>query len=138
MKYLKKSFDKIILTIAIIFSLSIGFANFQRNAKNTKDSSSPISADPAIIPFVYGAMNLPDTIDPQDCWDIIQMTQSFRSWKPCLHMIMATQFYLTFHCLPVILALGMRHTPDILFLSGAAYLYNFTGTNMGYIPGVHK
>ncbi len=160
MKFLKKKTSKIILIILILFSFTFSYVNFGTNPKNTLDSSSVISADPANIPLICGVKYLPFTIDPQDCWDtasldiLIQVMETLFTYNysdPALPVIplLAANFGTwdpTHTQYTVDLRTGVTFhdgstfdADDVIFtFDRQAWLYNFTGFNTGYIPDVYE
>ncbi|MFX0036766.1 MAG: ABC transporter substrate-binding protein [Candidatus Hermodarchaeota archaeon] len=146
--------------LLIVSSLSLGVINFGRNLKNAIDIDSIRSANPANTPFICGAMYLPFTIDPQDCWDsysldiIIQVMETLFTYNysdPTLPIIplLATDFGtwdpshtqytidlrrgITFHDGSIFDA------DDVVFtFERQAWLYNFTGLNTGDVPDVYE
>jgi len=159
-KFLKKNSNIVFLILLIVSSLSLGVINFWSNLKNAIDTDSIRSANPANTPFICGAMYLPFTIDPQDCWDsysldiILQVMETLFTYNysdPTLPIIplLATDFGtwdpshtqytidlrggITFHDGSIFDA------DDVVFtFERQAWLYNFTGLNMGYIPNVSE
>ncbi|MFX1478808.1 MAG: ABC transporter substrate-binding protein [Promethearchaeota archaeon] len=157
---MKKNMNKTILIVIIILSFSFGFINSGKFLKELKDSGSLVSADPVIIPFIYGAMYLPFTIEPQDCWDSIsndlalQVMETLFTYEysdPNLPIIplLASDFGIwdvsyTQYTVPLRTGITFHdsstfNADDVTFtFNRMIWLYNFSGLNMGYIPDVRE
>ncbi|MFX1490564.1 MAG: ABC transporter substrate-binding protein, partial [Promethearchaeota archaeon] len=157
---MKKNMNKTILIVIIILSFSFGFIDSGKSLKDFKDSGSLVSADPVIIPFIYGAAYLPFTIEPQDCWDsysndlALQVMETLFTYEysdPNLPIIplLASDFgtwdvSYTQYTVPLRTGITFHdsstfNADDVTFtFNRMIWLYNFSGLNMGYIPDVRE